>query len=67
MEIKVDNFTINLYRAEESSHEGKIKRLANYVYTTFELGKQQELKNVVDKVAIATERIEENDKIRIYT
>lgn len=65
MEIKVDNFTINLYRAEESSHEEEIKRLANYVYTTFELGKQQELKNVVDKVAIATESREENDKITI--
>ena len=57
MEIKIENFTINLQRAEESSHEEEIKRLANYVYTTCELGKQQELKEVVNKVAIATERL----------
>ena len=62
MEIKADNFTVNLYRAEESSHKKEIKSLANYVYTICKLGKQQELKNVVDKVAIATENREENDR-----
>ena len=57
MEIKVDNFTINLYRAEESSHEEEIKSLANYVYTICKLGKQQKLKNVVVKASEGAERI----------
>jgi hypothetical protein len=55
MEIKVENFTINIYRAEASSHEEEIKRLANYVYTICELGKQQQ--ELVNKVAVATERL----------
>lgn len=55
MEIKVDNFTINLHRAEETSPEEEVKRLVRYVCTICELGKQQKLKDVLDKVAIATE------------
>ena len=33
MELKVDNFTIQLHRAEETSHEEEVKRLATYVST----------------------------------
>lgn len=55
MEIKVDNFTINLHRDKESSPEEEVKRLVRYVCTICELGQQQKLKDVLDKVAIATE------------
>ncbi len=64
MEIKVDNFTINLHRAEETSPEEEVKRLVRYVYTICELGKQQKLKDVLDKVAIATERKSKNEFIK---
>ena len=42
MELKVDNFTIKLHRADETSHEEEVKRLATYVYTICELGQKQE-------------------------
>lgn len=45
MKIKVDNFTINIHRAEESSCKDEIKRLANYVYTICELEKQAKKEN----------------------
>lgn len=41
MELKVDNFTIQLHRAEETSHEEEVKRLATYVSKICELGQQQ--------------------------
>ena len=42
MELKVDNFTIKLHRAEETSNEEEVKRLALYVSTICELGLKQE-------------------------
>ncbi len=42
MELKVDNFTIKLHRAKETSHEEEIKRLATYVSKICELGQRQE-------------------------
>ena len=42
MEIKVGNYTIQLHRAEETSHEEEVKRLATYVSTICELGLKQE-------------------------
>jgi hypothetical protein len=42
MELKVDNFTIKLHRAEETSHEEEVKRLATYVFKICELGQYQE-------------------------
>ena len=41
MELKVDNFTIQLLRAEETSHEEEVKRLATYVSLICELGQKQ--------------------------
>ena len=42
MELKVDNFTIQLHRAEETSPEEEVKRLALYVSKICELGLNQE-------------------------
>lgn len=41
MELQVDNFTIQLHRAKETSHEEEIRRLATYISKICELGKQQ--------------------------
>lgn len=41
MELKVDNFIIQLHRAEETSHEEEVKRLATYVSLICELGQKQ--------------------------
>lgn len=57
MKIKVENFTINLHRAEESSCQDEIKRLTKYVYTICEIGKRQE-KLVLDNVAMLQKGIE---------
>ena len=59
MELKVDNFIIQLHRAEETSHEEEVKRLATYVSTICELGLKQEKYtciSITDNVAVATER-----------
>lgn len=58
MEFKVDNFTIKLHRAKETSHEEEVKRLVLYVSKICELGQRQEKAQtkIVDKVVIATER-----------
>ena len=45
MELKVDNFTIKLHRADETSHEEEVKRFATYVSKICELGKMQETAN----------------------
>lgn len=42
MELKVDNFTIKLHRAKETSPEEKVKRLTLYVSKICELGQKQE-------------------------
>ncbi|MCM1264756.1 MAG: hypothetical protein NC200_01035 [Candidatus Gastranaerophilales bacterium] len=42
MELKVDNFTIKLHRAEETSHKEEVKRLTLYVSKICELGQKQE-------------------------
>ena len=38
MELKVDNFIIQLHRAEETSHEEEVKRLGStaFIYKPFE-------------------------------
>lgn len=52
MELKVGNFTLQLHRAEETSHEEEVKRLATYVSTICELGlKQKARAKRADKVA----------------
>ena len=49
MELKVDNFTIQLHRAEETSHEEEVKSLATYVSTIGELGLGTYRKGYIDK------------------
>ncbi len=41
MELKVDNFTIKLHRAEETSHTEEVNRLAAYVSLICELGQEK--------------------------
>ena len=41
MELKVENFTIQLHRAEETSHEEEVKRLATYGALICERGQKQ--------------------------
>ena len=41
LKLKVENFTIQLHRAEETSHEEEVKRLATYVSLMCELGQKQ--------------------------
>lgn len=58
MEINVDNFSINLHRAEESSYEEEAKRLALYVFKICELGLKQENNTCIsikNNVVVATE------------
>lgn len=42
MEFKVDEFTIKLHRAKETSPEEEVKRLVRYVSKICELGQKQE-------------------------
>lgn len=41
MELKVDNFTIKIHRAEETSNKEEVKRLTLYVSKICELGQRQ--------------------------
>lgn len=49
MELKVEDFTIKLNRAKETSHEEEVKRLATYISTICELGLKQEKARAVNK------------------
>lgn len=42
MEIEVENFTIKIHRAEETSPEEEVKRLTLYISKICELGQLQE-------------------------
>lgn len=45
MEFKVDKFTVNLHRADETSQDEDVKRFAKYVSMVCEVGKRPTKEN----------------------